>query len=153
MNEVERLGAVEAIRNVKAAYFRGVDTANGELVRSILATDCRLDYRGCCTDPVTGVDHMPAMNVVLQGRDSWVSDAFEKAGIVSVHHGHHAEISVFSESEASGVWAMTDRFFTPAGAPFKELRGFGYYHETYVKEPDGWKLSTTRIERLRVETW
>jgi hypothetical protein len=46
MEEVERLAAIEAIKQVKARYFRGVDTGNGELVRLILAEDCVLDYRG-----------------------------------------------------------------------------------------------------------
>ena len=87
------------IRLVKARYFRGVDCDDGDLVRSILATDCELDYRGCCTDPATGKDFMPAMNVVMKGRDSWVSGAFRKAGIVSIHQGHQGEIELRELSE------------------------------------------------------
>lgn len=153
MTDNDRLAVIEAIRTVKASYFRGVDTADGDLVRSILAEHCELDYTGCCTDPASGTDHMPAMNMVLRGRHNWYADAFKQAGIVSVHQGHHAEIAVTSETTASAIWAMTDRLFMPPGSPFSQLRGFGFYHDTYVKEPDGWKLQTTRIERLRVETW
>lgn len=152
MIEIERLAAIEAIRNVKAAYFRGVDTDDGDLVRSILAADCRLDYRGCCTDPKSGKDHMPAMNVVLEGRDAWVSGAFAKAGITSVHQGHQAQIEVTGADSASASWAMTDRLFMPPGAPFTLLQGFGFYHETYVREADGWKIATLTIERIRVDT-
>lgn len=150
--EIGRLAAIEAIRNVKAAYFRGVDTEDGDLVRSILAADCRLDYRGCCTDPKSGTDFMPAMNVVLEGRDSWVSGAFAKAGIASVHQGHQAEIEVTGPDSARATWAMTDRLFMPPGAPFALMQGFGFYHETYLREADGWKIATLRIERIRVET-
>lgn len=152
MTETERLAAIEAIRNVKAAYFRGVDTEDGELVRSILAADCRLDYRGCCTDPKSGKDLMPAMNVVLEGRDSWLSGAFAKAGITSVHQGHQAQIEVTGPDSARASWAMTDRLYMPAGAPFALLQGFGFYHETYAREADGWKIATLTIERIRVET-
>ncbi|MCW1401548.1 nuclear transport factor 2 family protein [Novosphingobium sp. MW5] len=152
MTEIERLTAIEAIRNVKAAYFRGVDTEDGELVRSILAADCRLDYRGCCTDPKSGKDHMPAMNVVLEGRDAWVSGAFAEAGITSVHQGHQAQIEITGADSASASWAMADRLFMPPGAPFALLQGFGFYHETYVREADGWKIATLTIERIRVET-
>jgi hypothetical protein len=151
MTETERLAAIEAIRNVKAAYFRGVDTEDGDLVRSILAATCRLDYRGCCTDPKSGSDFMPAMNVILEGRDSWASGAFAKAGISSVHQGHQAEIAVTGPDSASATWAMTDRLYMPPGAPFALMQGFGFYHETYVREPDGWKIATLSIERIRVE--
>lgn len=152
MTEAETLAATEEIKRVKARYFRGVDTADGELVRSILAEDCELDYVGCCTDPNTGADFMPAMNVVLRGRDKWTSDAFKKAGIVSVHQGYNADIEILSATTARAVWAMTDRLFMPPGAPYAAMIGYGYYHETYVKEAGAWKLKTTRIQRLRVET-
>lgn len=151
MTETGRLAAVEAIRTLKARYWRGVDTADGELVRSVLTRDCVLDYTGCCTDPASGRDFFPAMNVVLKGRDSWVSDAFSKAGIVSVHQGHHAEIAVTGPATATGIWAFTDHFHYPAGGAFSRLTGHGYYHDGYVLEEGAWKLATTRIARLRVE--
>lgn len=152
MTETERLAAIEAIRDIRAKYWRGVDTSDGELVRSILAEDCVLDYMGCCTDPVSGVDHMPEMNVVLKGRFSWISDAFEGPRIVTVHQGHQHEIVVSGKTSAEGIWYFTDRFFVPPGGSFTRLTGYGTYHDTYEKADDGWKLKTTRIERIWVET-
>jgi hypothetical protein len=151
MTQAERLAAIEEIRQLKAKYWRGVDASDGDLVRSILAEDCTLDYVGCCTDPASGTDFMPAMNVVLQGRDSWISNAFRDAGIVTVHQGHNSEIALTGENAASGIWSFTDRFFLPPGGPFTRLTGYGHYHDTYAKVDGGWKLQTTRITRLRVE--
>jgi len=151
MTAAERLTAIEAIRNLKAKYWRGVDTADGALVRSILASDCVLDYMGCCTDPVTGKDHMPQMNIVLRGRDSWQTENLEGPRIVTVHQGHQAEIEVTGETTANGLWVFTDRFFIPPGGPFTRLTGYGHYHETYAVEGGAWKLKTTRITRLWVE--
>lgn len=151
MDTTERLAAIEEIRQLKARYFRGVDTGDGALVRSILAPDCELDYIGCCTDPKSGRDFLPAMNIVLRGRDNWVSDGLAKAGIVSVHHGHNGEIELTSPTTARAVWPMTDRLYMPEGAPCACMTGFGYYHETYEKIGGSWKLKTLRIERLRVE--
>jgi hypothetical protein len=151
MTDVEQLLAIEAIRRVKARYFRGVDLGDAELVRSILADDCELDYRGCCTDPRSGRDFMPAMNVVLKGRAAWSAEGFAKAGIVSVHQGCNADIELTSATTAKAVWAMTDRLFLPAGAPFSQMTGYGYYHESYVKVGGDWKIRTLRIERIRVE--
>ena len=150
MPRIHALEAVEAIKIVKARYFRGVDTADAQLVRGILAEDCVLDYRGCCTDPVTGTDFMPTMNTVLRGRASWSEGGLRAAGIVSVHQGHQCEIEVTSATTATGIWAMTDRLYMPAGAPFALMTGYGYYVETYELE-DGWKIKSLRIERIRVE--
>ena len=133
MNEQERLGAIEAIRQVRARYWRGVDLGDGELVRSILAEDCELDYRGCCTDPQTGIDHLPAMNMTLSGRDQWSSEGLSRFGIVSVHQGHQADIEVTGPDTAKAIWAFTDRMYFPAGGEISQLVGYGFYHETYVK--------------------
>jgi hypothetical protein len=152
MTESERLAAIEEIRQLKAKYWRGVDSGDGNLVRSILAEDCVLDYVGCCTDPVSGTDHMPVMNVVMKGRDSWQTDNLDGPRIVTVHQGHQSEIEVTGESTAKGLWYFTDRFFMPAGAPFSRLIGYGHYHDTYEKSGGTWLLKTTRITRIWVET-
>jgi len=151
VNEVERLAAVEEIRQVKAKYFRGVDTGDGDLVRSILAEDCVLDYVGGCTDPATGIDYLPSTNTVLRGRSAWPAGTNLNLGMVSVHQGHTAEIEVTGESTASAVWSMTDRLYFPPGGKYSAMTGYGHYHETYQKVDGAWKLKTTRLTRLRVE--
>jgi hypothetical protein len=149
--EVEQLQAIEAIKRGKARYFRGVDTGDTELVRGVLAENCELDYQGCCTDPQSGRDYMPAMNLVLRGRDNWTSKGFAKAGIVSVHQGSDFDIDFTSPTSARVICAMTDRMFMPAGAPFRRLVGYGHYHETWENLGDGWKIKTLRLLRLRVQ--
>ena len=151
MDEGERAAAIEEIKQLKAKYWRGVDNTDGDLVRSILAEDCVLDYMGCCTDPATGTDHMPQMNMAIRGRDAWETSKLEEPRLVTVHQGHQSEIEVTGETTAKGVWSFTDRFFMPPGAPFERLVGYGYYHETYEKVGGRWLLKTTRITRLRVE--
>jgi len=151
MNDVERLLAIEEIKTVKARYFRGVDTGDAELVRGILAEECVLDYMGCCTDPKTGKDFLPAMNAVMKGRSAWSSKGLSAFGIVSAHHGHNCEVTVTSDTTASAIWSMTDHLFMPAGSPFSVMTGYGYYHETYEKSGGAWKIKTLRIERIRVE--
>jgi hypothetical protein len=151
MTETERLAAIAAIKQLKARYWRGVDLCDGDLVRSVLAEDCELDYHGCCADPKTGVDHLPAMNVTLRGRDKWMSDGMARFGIVSVHQGHQSDIEITGDDTATGIWAFTDRMFFPEGGDFTRLTGYGFYHETYVRVDGDWKLKTTRITRIRVE--
>lgn len=151
MDAVAKLIAIEELRQLKARYFRGVDSGDGELVKALLAEDCELNYRGCCTDPASGRDFLPPMNVVLRGRDAWRSDGMSRLGIVSVHQGHNFEVNFESDTRAHGIWSMTDRMFFPAGGEFAQLTGYGHYHETYEKVDGAWLLKTTRITRLRVE--
>jgi hypothetical protein len=152
MTESERLAAIEEIKQLKAKYWRGVDNADGDLVRGILAEDCVLDYMGCCTDPVSGTDHLPMMNMVMKGRDSWQTGNLEEPRLVTVHQGHQSEVEVTGETTAKGIWSFTDRFFMPPGSPFSRLTGYGYYHDTYEQVGGKWLLKTTRITRLWVET-
>ena len=151
MDPLDRLLATDKIKQAKASYFRGVDTADTELVRAILAEDCVLDYRGCFVDPASGHDFFPAMSVVLRGRQSWSSTALAKAKIVSVHQGHGCTIDFTSDTQAEVVWSMTDRLFFPEGEPHRQLIGYGYYRETYVSAGDAWLIAALRIQRLRVE--
>ena len=151
MIETERLAAIEAIKQAKAKYWRGVDLGDGDLVKSVLAEDCELDYHGCCKDPQTGIDHLPAMNVTLRGRDKWMANGMARFGIVSVHQGHQADIEITGPDTATGIWAFTDRMFYPAGGPFSRLTGYGFYHESYVCVGGKWLIQTTRITRIRVE--
>ncbi len=151
MTETERLTAIAAIKQVKAKYWRGVDLGDGDLVRSVLAEDCELDYHGCCTDPQSGIDHLPAMNMTLRGRAQWLSDGMAKYGIVSVHQGHQSDIEIIGPDTAAGIWAFTDRMWFPAGGAISQLTGYGFYHETYVRVAGTWQIRTTRITRIRVE--
>jgi hypothetical protein len=151
MDKIEQVLATDAITQLKARYFRGVDTCDGDLVRAILAEDCVLDYRGCCTDPVTKRDFIPAMNVVLRGRVSWRSDGMSRLGIVSVHQGHNFELDFTSDITAKGIWSMTDRLYFPPGGEFSIMTGYGHYHETYERTGPSWVLKTTHITRIRVE--
>jgi hypothetical protein len=151
MTETERLSAIEAIKQLKARYWRGVDLCDGDLVRSVLAEDCELDYHGCCADPKSGIDHLPAMNVTLKGRDSWQSDGMARFGIVSVHQGHQVDIDITGEDTATAIWAFTDRMWFPPGRAINMLTGYGFYHETYVRVADVWLMQTTLITRIRVE--
>jgi SnoaL-like domain len=151
MDDIERLMATDEITQLKARYFRGVDSSDGDLVRAILAEGCVLDYRGCCTDPKSGRDFIPAMNVILRGRSSWRSDGLSSLGIVSVHQGHNFELEFMSDTTAKGIWSMSDRLYFPPGGAFSLMTGYGHYLETYEKLDQRWMIKTVRITRIRVE--
>jgi hypothetical protein len=146
------LADIEAIRQAKARYIRGVDEGDAAVVRSILHPDCRLDYIDCFVDPASGKDFFPAMSIVLEGRDKFGS-ALVHLGIVSVHQVYNPEIVLTGAATANAIFPMTDRLWFPATPewPYVQLTGFGHYRETYEKVGEAWLLKTTKVTRLRVE--
>jgi hypothetical protein len=71
-------------------------------------------------------------------------------GASTVHHCHMPEVTLTGPDTASGIWAMQDHVtMTLRGAPFS-FRGAGHYRETYVRTEDGWRIKSSKLERLSV---
>jgi hypothetical protein len=86
------------------------------------------------------------------GADAFIPRLLEAIGeATTVHHGHMAEIEPTSPTTARGIWAMEDMIRWPHGAPIGSMHGWGHYFETYRKQPDGWRIATLKLTRLRVD--
>ncbi len=153
MNDIEKIKAIQEIKQLKARYFRAADTKDMALMATVLAEDCELDYAGACKDPVTGIDLLPD---VTEGKIRSREEAIEKfgngEGVVTVHHGHTCEIELLAPDQASAIWAMTDHLYFSPDAPVEMLTGHGHYFETYERLDGVWLIKTLRLTRLRVET-
>jgi hypothetical protein len=144
MNDIERILAIEAIKCVKSKYFYGLDYKDWALWRrEVFALEARIEV------PEASIDIVGVENII-----AWVAE--QTADQVSVHHGHMPDIAITSETTANGVWAMEDRLYRTKEHPLADgstwLHGFGHYHETYVRTSAGWRIASTRLTRLRVET-
>ena len=154
MEPLQTLQAIEDIRKLKARYFRAVDTQDWELLGEVFGDDIVCDFRGATT--ATGGNTTEPLlreeDQVLRGRDAALAALkIGWNGVASVHQGFLPEIEVVDPETATGVWAMSD-ILIPAGAtPFRELRGYGHYHEKYRVERGAWRLVECRLVRLRVE--
>ncbi len=127
---------VEAIKQLKARYFRTMDTKDWSAMRAVF------------TDDVV-VDTSSSGGGVVAGADDFISFLSGVIGdVVTVHHGHMPEIEVTSPTTASGIWAMEDMLRWPDGT---ELHGYGHYHETYEKHAGTRRITTTTLTRLRVD--
>lgn len=155
MTLTERLAAVEDIRNLKARYCRAVDTKDAELLRSVFAPDVVADYGEPWKDPVRG--NPPQMGpggrgAPMQGADAVVAGIGKGvADMTTVHHCAVGEIEVESADAARAVWPMVDRLRFDRGGPIKEVTGYGFYRETYVKLDGRWRIKTLELVRLRVD--
>jgi ketosteroid isomerase-like protein len=127
---------IEAIKQLKARYCRLMDTKDW------------VAYRRLFTDDVV-MDTTESGGAVVSGADAFV--AFLVAAIgeaVTVHQCHTPEIELTSPGHAIGVWAMEDMLRFRDGS---ELHGYGHYHETYEKSSQLWRISSSRLTRLRMD--
>jgi uncharacterized protein (TIGR02246 family) len=127
---------IEMIKQLKARYFRTMDTKDWTAMREVFTDDVVINT----TDSGGGV---------VAGADEFLEFLQAAIGEAStVHHGHMPEIELTSETTANGVWAMADIVKWPDGT---ELHGYGHYHETYEKVGDRWRIRTSKLTRLRME--
>ncbi|GHD16355.1 hypothetical protein GCM10007052_21690 [Halioglobus japonicus] len=134
--DIQRLMDMEAIRQLKHAYFRCIDTANLAELATLLHRDLVVDFKG-------GNYHWQFDN-----RDAYIESiggAFSKQAITQ-HHGHHPEIQMLSETEATGIWYLEDKFWVMNLGFY--TTGTLLYWDRYVKEDGRWQIRETRYERL-----
>jgi uncharacterized protein (TIGR02246 family) len=127
---------IRAIEQLKARYFRTMDTKDWAGMRNVFAGGVVVDTTASGGSVVSGADDFVAYLRELL------------ADVVTVHHGHTPEIELTSATTATGVWAMEDMLRWPDGS---ELHGYGHYHETYEKSDGEWRIATSTLTRLRMD--
>ena len=127
---------IEAIKRLKARYFRTMDTKDWDGMRQVFADAVFIDTTDSGGRVVEGADEF------MRGLRDLLAD------VVSVHHGHMPEIELTSATTATGIWAMEDRLRWPDG---RELHGAGHYFEEYEKIDGQWRITKMTLTRLRTE--
>lgn len=132
------LAEIEAIKKLKARYFRLMDQKRWE------------EWSELFTEDVVGIYQGPHPEIRYEGRADLVTrTSAALANAVTVHHGHMPEIEITSPTTARGIWAMDDYVRIPK---VMLLKGYGHYEEEYLKENGRWKIKSIRLTRLHVET-
>lgn len=148
MDPLARLIAIEEIKQVKARYFRYLDTRDWEGMAQTFARDAVFDCSEAFQTTPLGGEPIGAVGPVTQGRENivaWITDILAKQ--TSLHHGHCHEITVDSETEAHGVIAMND-VIRDAGRTKTVLAASGHYWEKYRFEDGAWRIAESRLTRL-----
>ncbi len=141
VNAIDRLLAVEDIRNLKAGYFRCMDTKAWTELATLFTAD---------------------MRVLSPNGEPWLSGGAAFAAslkqslqfAVSCHQGFTAEIEIVDTTNAKAIWAMQDVIEWEHGHPregWKSLIGRGHYHDTYRKTAGKWQIATLSLTRLRLD--
>jgi hypothetical protein len=137
MNDLERLVAIEAIKNLMARRCKALDDKDWA------------SYQACHAHEHVSLGTLNGQN--LSGAALIEGLRGRLDGIVTVHHVHSPQIDVTSPSEARGIWALEDRLFWKEGAQDHWMHGWGHYHDTYGKRDGQWLFTSRRLTRVRVE--
>ncbi len=131
-----RLEDIEAIKQLKHRYFRSIDRRDIETLRTLFTDNVEIDYEGA------------TYRWQMQGRDGLIEalhGAFDPQS-VACHTGHHPEITILSDVEATGLWYLTD--FMIKRAQKEITSGSALYSDTYLKTEQGWKIARSTYKRI-----
>jgi ketosteroid isomerase-like protein len=149
VGDLDRLVAVEEIKQLKARYFTALDAQDWDAYVAVFTEDAVMDlaeemqaHSGEAVDAGT--------DPVSRGREAirtFIAAALE--GSVSVHEGHMPVIEITGPDTARGTWGLHDWItFADKGTQF---HGYGHYHEEYGKVDGEWLISFMSISRIRVD--
>ena len=125
----------EQIKQLKARYFRYVDTHQFDALEDVFAKNAKLQWGPEDDQAFVGRE------VIIASLEANLKDA------TTIHHGHMPEIELIDDDHARGIWAMND----VVDHPDYLLVGDGHYHEDYVREDGVWKVARMQLTRLREE--
>jgi hypothetical protein len=145
MDDLTRLVAIEDIKQLKARYYRFLDTHDWESFRTLWTPDAVMDMN--FPDRI-----LASEDGLYRGPDAIVAFAMKAIGeATTIDHAIMPEIEVLTPTTARAIWAQEDRVFWPAGYPNTSLHGFGHEHETYEKIEGRWYNRSTKLVRLKTD--
>ncbi len=130
----ERLKILEAKDGAREAmyrYWRALDYKEWDELRDSFAEDAEADWGG--TWQAKG----------RQGIFDFLHANESRSDLRLSHFGHNPEITVSSETEATGIFKLED-WVTIGGATV--MKGFGQYRMRFVRQDDGvWRIKTLKL--------
>jgi hypothetical protein len=134
---IQRLVAIEAIKQLKARFCRFLDCQSWTEWHALFVANAMLEFE------------YPAMR--FSNADEFVALSIEVLERVrTVHRVHAPEIELLSADRARGVWAMDD-VVELRGEEASSWHGYGHYHEEYRRVDGDWRIASLRLTRLRVD--
>lgn len=133
---VAELVDIEAIKRLKARYFRQMDLKLWDRWRQVFTEDVVIEADG----------------FTFEGRDSFVTTLSTMlADVRTTHHGFMPEITITGPDTATGIWAMRDHLVFPGDGPPIGFVGYGHYHESYLRDGGSWQIRRLTLTRLGID--
>ena len=133
---LQELSDMEDIRVLKHRYFRGIDTADAELLKDLFTDDIQVDYRG------------GYYRITFEGKAAmleFLANSFNTQ-TAAMHHGHMPEITITGEDTAEGLWYLEDIFINLTKKT--HIIGSAIYKDRYRRVGGQWKIEHTEYDRV-----
>lgn len=125
----------ERIKELKARYFRALDTKDWTL------------FGACLTEDVEG--RYSDGQLSFDGREQLVgfmAENLSSGTLLTMHHGHHPEIEIAeNNTQATGIWYLHDMVISLENRT--RLYGAAIYRDEYRMEKGQWRISKTGYSR------
>lgn len=133
----DQLAIIEAIERLKHRYWTACDSRDGAgFRRCFITSGAKLDY-----GPLGVADDVePIAKIFDQATSARHGDTY---AIADQHHGFMPEITVISDHEATGTWALQFRQVNTVDRV--ETTMCGNYDDRYVIEDGEWKMAESRF--------
>ncbi len=126
---------LEEIRKLKHAYFRLLDTKHFQELGELFTEEATTAYE-------SGKLSQVGRAAIV----AFLEESLTDPGIVTMHHGHHPEITLDGPDRARGTWYLEDRVIVPAFDLV--ISGTALYSDQYRLEAGGWRIAHTGYERI-----
>lgn len=126
---------IEAIKQVKYRYLRGLDTKHWDVFAETLTEDVAGDYGSSLGEELHFTNRTDLVDYMRSALGP---------GVITEHRVAHPEITVAGD-EATGIWYLQDRVIVPE-LNFM-LIGAAFYRDRYRRTADGWKITATGYDR------
>ena len=139
----------ETISRKKSQYGRYIDTKQWDKFDQVALPDAELAFFD--SDG----------SILMVGKSALAfssSEAFTKffsnffANAQTLHMFGPGELEQMAADEVKAIWGMEDQIIIKSTAGLVELRGGGYYHETWKMKDGDWFLKSLRLERMYTKT-
>ena len=135
---ITALEDVEAIKKLKAKYWRCVDKKLWDEIADCFTRDAVADYGA-------NMERLKGRKAIVK----FLKDSLGRDSVITAHRGHNPEIDIKSDRAAAGTWALSDFIIME---PNTRRRGWGFYEDEYVKERGQWRKKSTKM-RCLLEEW
>ena len=138
-SDVERLLAIEAIKDLQARRCHAVDTSDWAAYEVLHAPDHVSNNEGESQSYVGG-----------KANAERIKKTHDAYGITSMHHVHSPIITFESPTRAHGIWSKEDQLWWTVDGVEHWSHGWGFYHETYEKRDGRWLFTSRRLKRQKM---
>ena len=129
-DRIEKLESESAIRRLKARYLNSCDRKDVDAMRACFTADAVIDF------PPLGEFNLDTLTDIF-------TQMSVNTPITDVHQGHNGEITIEGQT-AKAIWNLGFATYNPEDKSFRLLSSF--YHDTYIKTEDGWRINYTRSD-------